>query len=71
MTTRALSRMAMCGVLVVAGACARGSNPLHRASPAESASGTTGTFTVLHTNDVHGDLTEFVVDTGSATARSP
>ena len=29
-----------------------------------------GTFTILHTNDIHGDLTEFVVDTGDATAQT-
>ena len=29
-----------------------------------------GTFTILHTNDIHGDLQEFVVDTGDATAQT-
>ena len=29
-----------------------------------------GTFTILHTNDIHGDLREFVVDTGDATAQT-
>ena len=29
-----------------------------------------GTFTVLHTNDIHGTLSEFVVDTGDATAQT-
>ena len=29
-----------------------------------------GTFTILHTNDIHGDLTAFVVDTGDATAQT-
>ena len=28
-----------------------------------------GTFTILHTNDIHGDLREFIVDTGDATPR--
>ena len=29
-----------------------------------------GSFTVLHTNDIHGDLSEFLVDTGDATAQT-
>ncbi|MEP7002142.1 MAG: bifunctional UDP-sugar hydrolase/5'-nucleotidase [bacterium] len=29
-----------------------------------------GTFTILHTNDIHGDLHEFVVDTGDATSQT-
>ena len=29
-----------------------------------------GSFTILHTNDIHGDLREFVVDTGDATAQT-
>ena len=29
-----------------------------------------GTFTILHANDIHGDLQEFVVDTGHATAQT-
>ena len=29
-----------------------------------------GTFTILHTNDMHGDMKEFVVDTGGATAQT-
>ena len=29
-----------------------------------------GRFTILHTNDIHGDLQEFVVDTGDATAQT-
>ena len=29
-----------------------------------------GTFTILHTNDIHGTLSEFVVDTGDATAQT-
>jgi 5'-nucleotidase/UDP-sugar diphosphatase len=28
------------------------------------------TFTILHTNDIHGDVREFVVDTGDATAQT-
>jgi 5'-nucleotidase/UDP-sugar diphosphatase len=29
-----------------------------------------GSFTILHTNDIHGDLREFVVDTGDATSQT-
>lgn len=29
-----------------------------------------GTVTILHTNDIHGDLREFVVDTGDATSQT-
>ena len=32
--------------------------------------GASGSFTILHTNDIHGDLNEFVVDTGDATAQT-
>jgi 5'-nucleotidase/UDP-sugar diphosphatase len=36
----------------------------------EALPGASGTFTILHTNDIHGDLREFVVDTGDATAQT-
>jgi len=29
-----------------------------------------GSFTILHTNDMHGDIREFLVDTGDATAQT-
>jgi 5'-nucleotidase/UDP-sugar diphosphatase len=29
-----------------------------------------GMFTILHTNDIHGDLSEFAVDTGDATSQT-
>ena len=32
--------------------------------------GPSGTFRILHTNDIHGDLREFHVDTGNATAQT-
>ena len=32
--------------------------------------GPSGTFRILHTNDIHGDLREFHVDTGDATAQT-
>lgn len=36
----------------------------------EIARGPSGTFRILHTNDIHGDLSEFRVDTGDATAQT-
>ena len=38
--------------------------------PAAAAVAPSGTFTILHTNDIHGDLREFVVDTGDATSQT-
>lgn len=38
--------------------------------PLSFAGAASGTFTILHTNDIHGDLREFVVDTGDATAQT-
>ncbi len=35
-----------------------------------NSSGASGSFTILHTNDIHGDLREFVVDTGDATSQT-
>ena len=32
--------------------------------------GASGSFTILHTNDIHGDLNEFVADTGDATSQT-
>lgn len=32
--------------------------------------GASGSFTILHTNDIHGTLREFVVDTGDATSQT-
>ena len=37
-------------------------------SPATSATPRSGTVTILHTNDMHGNLSPIVVDTGDATA---
>lgn len=44
--------------------------PIAIGPPTSGTSGTSGTFTILHTNDIHGDLREFVVDTGDATAQT-
>ena len=43
-----------------------GCSPARAPAPA----GVSGSFTILHTNDIHGDLSEFVVDTGNATAQT-
>ena len=39
-------------------------------TPAPAQRGASGSFTILHTNDIHGTLSEFVVDTGDATAQT-
>lgn len=39
-------------------------------APPNVASRADGTFTILHTNDIHGGLREFVVDTGDATSQT-
>ena len=38
--------------------------------PVGAPAAASGAFTILHTNDIHGDLSEFVVDTGDATAQT-
>ncbi len=51
-----------------------GCTPLPRvgvkASPGVVAGQPPLTFTILHTNDVHGDIREFIVDTGDATSQT-
>ena len=39
-------------------------------TPVTAPRGASGSFTILHTNDIHGDLSEFAVDTGDATAQT-
>lgn len=39
-------------------------------SPPGAGGKASGTFTILHTNDIHGDIREFVVDTGDATSQT-
>ncbi len=51
-----------CWPLLTAAACAV---LLGSAAPKPS-----GSFTILHTNDIHGDLSAFVVDTGDATSQT-
>jgi 5'-nucleotidase/UDP-sugar diphosphatase len=38
--------------------------------PIRTTAGASGSFTILHTNDMHGDLSSVVVDTGDATAQT-
>ena len=40
------------------------------ATPEPAPRGASGSFTILHTNDIHGTLSEFAVDTGDATAQT-
>ncbi len=51
------------GVLAITIGCVRG--PQQRAQH-----GASGSFTILHTNDIHGDLNEFLADTGDATSQT-
>jgi 5'-nucleotidase/UDP-sugar diphosphatase len=39
-------------------------------APPLSSHRASGSFTILHTNDIHGDLSELVVDTGDATSQT-
>ena len=54
-------------VLVLALGCSNGQVP---ATSSVTARHVSGNFTILHTNDIHGDLREFVVDTGDATSQT-
>ena len=44
--------------------------PAPRRYGAPNSSRPSGSFTILHTNDIHGTLSEFVVDTGDATSQT-
>ncbi|MEO8624962.1 MAG: metallophosphoesterase, partial [bacterium] len=55
-------------IVALALGCSSGQTP--RMAGDVSAGRASGTFTILHTNDIHGDLQEFVVDTGDATAQT-
>lgn len=55
-------------VMLVALACGNGQTI--RIGGSVSSSNVSGIFTILHTNDIHGDLQEFVVDTGDATSQT-
>jgi len=61
------------GVACVLGASTRTVSAawaLHSRAPRTTAGGASGTFTLLHTNDIHGNLSPFLVDTGDATAQT-
>ena len=59
-------------VIVLLAACSTAFTPNASLTvpPRSFAHDASGTFTILHTNDIHGDLREFVVDTGDATAQT-
>ncbi|MHB1263887.1 MAG: bifunctional metallophosphatase/5'-nucleotidase [Gemmatimonadaceae bacterium] len=66
---RPLAGVALAAVASWGMACASARSP--GASPRATApAGVSGTFTILHTNDIHGDLDEFAVDTGDATSQT-
>ena len=58
--------------VVIVAACgpAVAPNASRTVPPPTGEHGASGSFTILHTNDIHGDLSEFVVDTGDATAQT-
>ena len=62
---------AVIGVLLMAG-CSPvfAPNASLDVPPVATPAGAAGTFWILHTNDIHGDLREFWVDTGDATAQT-
>ncbi|MDP1861802.1 MAG: metallophosphoesterase, partial [Gemmatimonadaceae bacterium] len=59
-------------VMIVLGGCAPVPRPLSSAESATVVDGprATGDVTIVHTNDLHGQLSEIVVDTGDATAQT-
>ncbi|MEO7361201.1 MAG: bifunctional UDP-sugar hydrolase/5'-nucleotidase [Gemmatimonadaceae bacterium] len=60
------------GALFIAGATISSSALAQapRAITPRAANHASKTFTILHTNDIHGDIREFVVDTGDATSQT-
>ena len=59
-------------VMIVLGGCAPVPRPLSSAQSATVVDGprATGDVTIVHTNDLHGQLSAIVVDTGDATAQT-
>src|SRR3954471_13458624 len=68
MTERSALPSVMGAVLAAALGCSQAQTP--RLAGETAPSQVSGTFTILHTNDIHGDLGEFVVDTGDATSQT-
>ncbi len=58
------------GAVTVGSLVALAPTGARESSPRRAAAHASGTFTILHTNDIHGDIREFVVDTGDATAQT-
>ena len=57
-------------IVAVAFACSSAQPHATPEAAANLQSRGSGTFTILHTNDIHGDLQEFAVDTGDATSQT-
>ena len=64
--------MSVAGWMLLLAACASAlaSNASLDVPPVSYATAPAGTFRILHTNDIHGNLREFRVDTGDATAQT-
>ena len=61
---------ALSALLLTACSAAVASNASREVPAVSHATGATATIRILHTNDIHGDLREFRVDTGDATAQT-
>ncbi|MEP6781219.1 MAG: metallophosphoesterase, partial [Gemmatimonadaceae bacterium] len=72
LTRSALSVMLLAGTFLIASTTVafNVSAQARATGTTNSATRTPKTFTILHTNDIHGDIREFVVDTGDATAQT-
>jgi len=58
------------GVIAASTRMASTAQALPGRAPGVTPGGASGTITILHTNDIHGDLSPFLVDTGDATAQT-
>lgn len=70
---RAAGRLARAYMVAFAVACTiagTGCAPRGASPTVGVGGGVSGRFTILHTNDIHGDLSEFVADTGDATSQT-
>ena len=63
--------LTLAALLIASAATLLGASAQTRATTTpDSANLASSTFTILHTNDIHGDIREFVVDTGDATSQT-
>ena len=65
-----LGGSALSALLLTACSAAVSPNASREVPAVSHATGATATIRILHTNDIHGDLREFRVDTGDATAQT-